>query len=219
MATFTSESKIIGQGITFDDVLLVPNYSAFSRKDIDLSTKLTKSIDLKVPFVSSPMDTVTESELAIKLAELGGIGIIHRNLTIDDQVKEVKKVLKKGLMVGAAVGANKGFEDRAEALVKAGITVLVIDSAHGHALPVITALKSIRKKFTKVQIIAGNISTAAGAEALIKAGADALRVGMGPGAICTTRIISGMGVPQITALFATAKVASRYKVPVIADGG
>ncbi len=218
MKTFTSE-KIVGQGITFDDVLLVPGYSPFSRSDISLTTKLTRNITLDAPFVSAPMDTVTESTLAIALAELGGIGIIHRNLTIETQVSEVKKVLDKKLKVGAAIGANKGFEERAEALVRSGVTVLLIDSAHGYANSIIDTIAYIKKNFPGIDIIAGNIATYDGAQALIKAGADGLRVGMGPGAICTTRIISGMGVPQITALFETCRAGREYNVPIIADGG
>lgn len=204
-------------GLTFDDVLLLPNYSDFIRQEIDLSTNLTKKIKLSIPFVSAPMDTVTEAKLAIALARTGGIGIIHRNLSIEDQVREVGKVKKEKFPVGAAVGASS-FEKRVEALIKAGADVIVVDSAHGFSKGVIEATKYIKKNF-KVEVISGNIATADGAEALIKAGADALRVGMGPGAICTTRIISGMGVPQITALFEIAVLAKKAGVPIIADGG
>lgn len=205
-------------GLTFDDVLLLPGYSDFSRQDINLSTNLTRHIKLSIPFVSAPMDTVTESKLAIALAKLGGIGIIHRNLTIENQAKEVKKVKAQKLIVGAAVGAS-GFEKRAEILVKAGADVIVVDSAHGFSKGVIDATKYIKKHFPKVEVISGNIATEDGAKALIKAGADGLRVGMGPGAICTTRIISGMGVPQITAISETSKIAKKANVPIIADGG
>ena len=206
-------------GITFDDVLLIPGYADFSRSDIDLSTQLTKKIKLAAPFVSSPMDTVTGSKLAIALAEMGGIGILHRNLTIDEQAKEVQAVAKRNLLVGAAIGANVGFEERAEALIKAGASVILIDSAHGNAKTVIDAIKYIKKTFSKMEVIAGNVATKEGAENLIKAGADTLRVGMGPGAICTTRIISGMGVPQLTAIMETVAVGKKHGVPVIADGG
>jgi len=206
-------------GLTFDDVLLLPSYSDFSRKDIDFSTQLTKNIKLKTPFVSAPMDTVTESKLAIALAKLGGIGIIHRNLSVIDQADHVDKVKKQNLLVGAAIGSSKGLEERAEALVKASVDVIVIDSAHGFAKPIIDAVKFIKKTYPGVEVIAGNIATYDGAKALIEAGADGLRVGMGPGAICTTRIISGMGVPQITAIFETVKAAKNTQVPIIADGG
>lgn len=219
MKTFTSEDKIVRSGITFDDVLLIPGYSDFSRSEIDLSTKLTRSITIKTPLVSAPMDTVTESKLAIALAQIGGIGIIHRNLTVSDQADEVKKVKDVGLLVGAAIGASQGYEERIEALVKAGVDVVVIDSAHGYDKKIIDTLKQIKNTYTDLQVIAGNIATYEGAKALIEAGADGLRVGMGPGAICTTRIISGMGVPQITAIIETARAGHEHGVPVIADGG
>jgi IMP dehydrogenase len=204
--------------LTFDDVLLKPGYAGFSRSSINLSTRLTKNIELTAPLVSAPMDTVTESELAIALGKFGGIGIIHRNLTVEDQVAEVKKVRKAGQLVGAAVGSSPGFETRVDALVKAGVDVIVVDSAHGYSKFVIEAVEIIKKRH-KIDVIAGNIATKEGAEALIKAGADGLRVGMGPGAICTTRIVSGMGVPQLTAIMEAAAVAHKHGVPVIADGG
>ena len=204
--------------LTFDDVLLKPGYAGFSRSGINLGTRLTRNIKLSTPLVSAPMDTVTESKLAIALGKFGGIGIIHRNLTIKDQVAEVKKVKKAGYLVGAAVGSSPGYEARVEALVAAGVDVVVVDSAHGFSKFVIEAVEFI-KKHHAVDVIAGNIATSEGAEALIKAGADGLRVGMGPGAICTTRIVSGMGVPQLTAIIESAKVAHQHGVPVIADGG
>lgn len=204
--------------LTFDDVLLKPGYAGFSRSKIDLSTKLTRNIKLKAPLVSAPMDTVTESKLAIALGKFGGIGIIHRNLTIKDQAAEVAKVKQAGLAVGAAVGSSPGYDKRVKALVAAGVDVIVVDSAHGFSKFVIEATEFIKKHY-KVDVIAGNVATTEGAKALIKAGADGLRVGMGPGAICTTRIVSGMGVPQLTAILESAKVANKTGIPVIADGG
>jgi IMP dehydrogenase len=204
--------------LTFDDVLLKPGYAGFSRADIDLSTQLTRNIKLQAPLVSAPMDTVTESRLAIALSKAGGIGIIHRNLTIEAQAKEVAKVKEAGCLVGAAVGSSPGYAERVDALVEAGVDVVVVDSAHGYSKYVIEATEHIKKNH-KVDVIAGNIATTEGAEALIKAGADGLRVGMGPGAICTTRIVSGMGVPQLTAIIEAAKAANKAGVPVIADGG
>jgi IMP dehydrogenase len=204
--------------LTFDDVLLKPGYAGFSRSDIKLISPLTRNISLKIPLVSAPMDTVTESRLAIALGKAGGIGIIHRNLTIKDQAAEVAKVKKAGQLVGAAVGSSPGYEERVKALVAAGVDVIIVDSAHGFSKFVIEAVKFIKKNH-KVDVIAGNIATAEGAEALIEAGADGLRVGMGPGAICTTRIVSGMGVPQLTAIIESAEVAKQHGVPVIADGG
>ncbi len=211
--------KSLLQGLTFDDVLLLPGFSDFSRSEIELDTQLTKGLTLKAPFVSSPMDTVTESALAVALAKCGGIGIIHRNLPITTQATEVAKVKSKGYVVGAAVGASTGVKDRVDALVKAKVDVIVVDSAHGYSTGVIETIKWIKQKYSATQVIGGSLATFAGAKALIEAGADGLRVGMGPGAICTTRIISGMGVPQITALQETVRAASPYGVPVIADGG
>ncbi len=164
------------------------------------------------------MDTVTESGLAIALARLGGFGFIHRNMRIDEQAKEVELVKNEGLLVGAAVGSSPGFEQRVEALVAAGADVILVDSAHGYSRQVILATTYIKSRYD-VDVVAGSVATAEGAKALIDAGADGLRVGMGPGAICSTRIISGMGVPQITAIQDTVKIASRHDVPVIADGG
>lgn len=209
--------------LTFDDILLLPGYSDFQRSDINLVSKLTKKIKLKTPFVSAPMDTVTESRLAITLAKLGGIGIIHRNLSISDQASKVLKVKKAGLassplLVGAAIGVSDGYKKRLDALVKAKVDVIVLDSAHGWTNKFIDALKFIKKNY-KVEVIVGNIATYKAANDLCKAGADALRVGMGPGAICTTRVVSGMGVPQVTAILETVRAAKKYDIPVIADGG
>jgi len=204
--------------LTFDDVLLKPRYAGFSRSEIRLVTRLTKQIELQAPLISAPMDTVTESGLAIALAQAGGIGVIHRNLSIDDQAAEVKKVKARKLLVGAAVGSSSGFEERVARLADAGVDTIVVDSAHGYAKQVIIAVSHIKRHFN-IDVIAGNVATSEGAKSLIDAGADALRVGMGPGAICTTRIVSGMGVPQLTAIIETSKVAQRHNVPIIADGG
>jgi IMP dehydrogenase len=204
--------------LTFDDVLLRPRYAGFLRSEVDVSCQLTPHIRLRVPLISAPMDTVTERSMAVALGKAGGLGIIHRNLTIDAQVAEIAAVKKAGHQVGAAVGSSPGFEERVKRLVTAGVDVLVVDSAHGHALKVITAISHIKSHYD-VDVIGGNVATPEGAKALITAGADALRVGMGPGAICTTRIVSGMGVPQLTAIMDTARVAQRHNIPVIADGG
>lgn len=213
-----SKLSNIPEYLTYDDVLILPSYSDFSRSDIDITTKLSKTISLKSPFVSAPMDTVTESSLAIALARLGGIGIIHRNLSVADEAAEVRKVKDQNLLVGAAIGSST-VEERTEALIAAGVDLICVDSAHGFAKPIIDTVKYIKDHFPKVQVMAGNVATYDGAQALIEAGADSLRVGMGPGAICTTRIVSGMGVPQLTALAETAKAAQPAGVPVVADGG
>ncbi|MDD4195216.1 MAG: IMP dehydrogenase [Syntrophorhabdaceae bacterium] len=332
------------EGLTFDDVLLEPALSVIMPSDVDVSTHLTPSIKLNIPILSAAMDTVTESKTAICLAQEGGIGIIHRNMTVAEQAHEVEKVKKsesgmivdpitispenkigdaldlmsryhisgipvtkgtrlvgiitnrdlrfetnldrkvqnvmtkenlvtvkegisleeskkilhkhkiekllvvdknfdlKGLItikdiekmrkfpysckdqlgrlrVGAAVGVGPDRDERVEALLKAGCDVIVIDTAHGHSRNVIESIKAIRKNFPDVQLVAGNIGTAEGCEALVKAGCNAVKVGVGPGSICTTRIVAGIGVPQITAIMDAASVARRYQVPVIADGG
>lgn len=335
----------IPEGLTFDDVLLVPAHSQVLPRDVNLSTRLTRNITLNIPLVSAAMDTVTEARTAITMAREGGIGIIHKNLTIFEQALEVDKVKKsesgmivdpitmrpnqkirealaimekyrisgvpitkpdgklvgiltnrdlrfennldlpisarmtkknlvtvavgttleqakehlkhtrvekllvvdkdKNLMglitikdiekvkkypnackdslgrlrVGAAVGPTQDMIPRAEALVKAGVDVIVIDTAHGHAQGVIDAVRHFKTTFPQVELIAGNIATAAAAEALIAAGVDAIKVGIGPGSICTTRVVAGIGVPQITAINDCYKVASKSGIPLIADGG
>ncbi len=333
------------EGLTFDDVLLVPAHSLILPRDVTLTTRLSRNIPLNIPLVSAAMDTVTESRTAITMAREGGIGIIHKNLSIADQAHEVDKVKKsesgmivdpitmspnqkisealelmsryrisgvpivkpngklvgiltnrdlrfetdydlpvsarmtkrnlvtvpvgttldqakehlkhtrvekllvvdedrnlKGLItikdiekvkkypnackdslgrlrVGAAVGPTADMEQRMEALVKAGVDVVVIDTAHGHSQGVIDGVKRAKELYPHVDIIAGNIATAAAAEALIQAGADGIKVGIGPGSICTTRVVAGVGVPQITAIMDCAKVAHAHGIPVIADGG
>jgi len=203
---------------SFDDVLLLPAYADFKRQDIDLTTQLTKKITLSTPLVSAPMDTVTESKLAIALAQKGGIGILHRNLTVLDQANEVRNVRKKKMLVGAAVGASQGFEERVKTLIKADVSVIVVDSAHGFVQSIIETIRYIKKMYPKIEVIGGNVATKDGAQAMIDAGADGIRAGMGGGAICTTRIISGMGVPQLTAILEVVKAAKKHNIPVIADG-
>jgi guanosine monophosphate reductase len=207
-------------GLTFDDVLLVPRLTMVeSRSDVNLTTKLTKKIKLKIPLISANMDTVTESKMAIAVASEGGIGIIHRFLTIDDEVEEVKKVKKEKLPVGAAIGIRSDYLERTKALIKAGADVIVIDVAHGHSSFFLKVLRQLTKKFPKTEFIAGNVATAEATEAMIKNGAAAVKVGIGPGALCTTRIVTGAGVPQLTAIADCVETAKKYRVPVIADGG
>jgi IMP dehydrogenase len=336
------EKICIYQGLTFDDVLLEPRYSDVVPAEVDVSSRLTKRIRLNIPILSSPMDTVTESEMAIALAQEGGVGIIHKNMTLERQIEEVEKVkrsangiirnpatlpptasvgrareimaqynvsglpitLEGGKLVGILtrrdlrflegvelpisevmtqenivtatgtvtleeaekilmakkveklllvdenfrltglitikdidmmrrfpqackdeqgrlrVGAAVGHHDfeRVEALIRKGVDVLVVDSAHGHSSNIIETVREIKKRWD-IDVIAGNVATAEGCEDLIKAGADAVKVGIGPGSICTTRVISGVGVPQITAIWHAAQIAQKYQVPVIADGG
>ncbi len=214
----SSSSKIAIDGLTFDDVLLLPGHTTFRRSDVDLSMKLGK-LTLTLPILSSPMDTVTEEAMAIAVAKAGGIGIIHRNLSIADQTAKVKKVKAEGCIVGAAVGAGADLEERIEALLKAGVDAIVVDSGHGHSQFILDAIKLCKKKSKTVTVIGGNVATAEGAKAVIAAGADAVRVGVGPGSICTTRIVTGVGVPQLTAIMEAVKGAKGKKVAIIADGG
>jgi len=190
--------KINKLGFTFDDVLLVPKKTSLSsRSRVDLSTQLTAKIKLKIPLVSANMDTVTESRMAIALARLGGIGIIHRFLSIDHQVEKVKKVKRKGLLVGAAIGIKDGALTRAEALIKAKVDVIVLDIAHGHSAYLLRFLKRLVKKFKKAEFIAGNVATAEATRELINAGAAAIKVGIGPGALCSTRVVAGAGASSV----------------------
>lgn len=337
-------AKIIKQGLTFDDVLLIPAESSVLPHEVDTKTKFTRNIQLNIPIVSAGMDTVTEYRMAIAIAREGGIGVIHKNMSIEAQAAEVDRVKRsehgiiidpvflspedtiadaevlmnryrisgvpitvegklvgiltnrdlrfendpsrpikevmtstnlvtapegtsiddarnilkqhrieklpivdenymlKGLVtikdiqkmvkypnsckdangrlrVAAAIGVGAGTFERAQALIDAGVDALVIDTAHGHSLGVIRQVSKIREAFPNVDIVAGNIATGAAAEALIKVGVDAVKVGIGPGSICTTRVVAGIGVPQITAIMDAAEVAAKYDVPIIGDGG
>ena len=209
--------KVAILGLTYDDVLLLPDASEVIPSEVDTTTWLTRKIKLQIPLVSSAMDTVTESEMAIAMAKAGGIGILHRNLSIEDQVTHLKKVKAVGL-AGAAVGVGDDGYKRAQALIESGIDVVVVDTAHGHHRGVLEAIEKI-KKISDIQVIGGNIATRAGAQALINAGADAVKVGVGPGSICTTRVVAGVGVPQITAIMEAYKACSKAGIPLIADGG
>ena len=210
--------KVAMLGLTYDDVLLLPDASDVVPSEVDTSTRLTRNITLAVPLVSSAMDTVTESAMAIAMAKAGGIGIIHRNLPIDEQVTHVKLVKGVGL-AGAAVGVGDDGFARAQALIEAGVDVVVVDTAHGHHRAVLDAITRIKNFASTIEIIGGNVATRAGAQALINAGADAVKVGVGPGSICTTRVVAGVGVPQVTAIIEAAKACNKAGIPLIADGG
>ena len=191
---------IIKEALTFDDVLLLPKYSSILPSETDISLKLTDKIILKAPFLSSAMDTVTESKMAIAIASEGGLGIIHRNLDIKKQSKEIIKVKKKNLIVGAAVGTNKDDLERSRSLINNGCDLIVIDTAHGHSKKVLSTLSKLKKIAKKIPICVGNIATADAAKGLYNSGADIIKVGIGPGSICTTRMVAGIGVPQISAI-------------------
>jgi len=206
------------EGLTFDDVLLIPARSDILPTQVSTRSRLTVEIGLEIPIVSAAMDTVTGSRMAIAMARAGGLGVIHRNLSIADQVAEVEAVKRDGLLVGAAVGTGADADERAAALVAAGVDVIVVDIAHGHSASVIRMVEKVKARH-RVQVIAGNVVTAEGTEELIAAGADCVKVGVGPGAICTTRVVAGAGMPQITAIVDCAEAAAKHGIPVCADGG
>ncbi len=227
--------KKIKESYSFDDVLIEPSYSNIIPKEADITTRLTKKITLKIPLISAAMDTVTEHKMAIEMALFGGIGAIHKNLSIDLQCKEVSKVKKhkvdvlkdqkacvddnNSLRVVAAVGTGEDAIKRVEALMKVNVDAIAIDTSHGHSQNVIDTIKEIKKLYPQAEIIAGNIATKDGALALLYAGADTLKVGIGPGSICTTRIVSGIGVPQLSAILEVAQICKTKDSFLIADGG
>lgn len=228
------ETKFAKKGLTFDDVLLIPAESHVLPNEVDLSVKLADNIKLNLPFISAGMDTVTESSMSIAMALQGGMGVIHKNMSIVAQAGEVatvKGVMLSGnftraavdeenkLLVAAAVGVTSDTFQRAQALLEAGANAIVIDTAHGHSAGVLRKIKEIREHFPKATLIAGNVATAEGTKALFDSGVDIVKVGIGPGSICTTRIIAGVGVPQITAIYDAASVAREYGKTIIADGG
>ena len=221
MSESDHNSKVAMLGLTYDDVLLLPDASDVVPSEVNTSTRLTRGINLRIPVVSSAMDTVTESAMAIAMAHAGGIGIIHRNLPVEDQVKHVLAVKKASAeyLVGAAVGVGDDGYHRALELIKVGVDVVVVDTAHGHHRAVLEAIERIKAAHSEIQIIGGNVATRAGAQALINAGADAVKVGVGPGSICTTRVVAGVGVPQVTAIMEAHKACVKAEVPLIADGG
>lgn len=211
-------ARIIGQGYSFDDVLVVPKYNRVnSRKDVSFQTKVTRNHYLDIPFLVANMDTVCESQMAITIGRLGGLGVLHRFMTASDQAREVIKVKKENLLAAAAVGV-KDFEERVKILDEAGVDILVLDVAHGHSKRVGKTLDYIKENYPKIDVIVGNIATKDAAEYFINKGADALKVGIGPGSMCTTRIMAGAGVPQVTAVMDVYE-AAQGRIPVCADGG
>jgi IMP dehydrogenase len=257
------EDKVGPDALTFDDVLLVPAHSAVHPRDVDVGSRFSRRIALNLPIVSSAMDTVTESELAIALARVGGLGVIHKNLAIAEQCAQVDRVKRSQsgtiadpvtlppsaspgkaraipqehlietrtrhplacrdalgrLRVAAAVGAGGDALERAAELVRAGVDALVVDSAHAHSSGVMKVAGAVRERFPDVDLVVGNVGTFEGARAVADLGADAVKVGMGPGAICTTRVVSGAGMAQITAVLEAARALEGRDVPIIADGG
>ena len=210
----------IKEALTFDDVTLAPKYSEILPSEVNTEITLTKSLKLKIPLLSSAMDTVTESKMAIAIAKAGGIGVIHRNLDIKKQIIEIKKVKKQRLLVGAAVGAGPNEFVRAKEILKEGVDLIVVDTAHGHTKKVGEIIKVIKKlKNSKIALCAGNIATPEAAKFLIKLGVDIIKVGIGPGSICTTRLVAGIGVPQLSAILSVRNGFENKNVKIISDGG
>ena len=210
----------IKEALTFDDVTLAPNYSEILPSEADTTVSLTNNLKLKIPLLSSAMDTVTESKMAIAIAKAGGMGVIHRNLDIKTQVSEIRKVKKYSLKVGAAVGASEKEFIRAKEIINEGVDLIVVDTAHGHTKKVGEIIKYIKKsKNNKIALCAGNIATPEAAKFLIKLGVDIIKVGIGPGSICTTRLVAGIGVPQLSAILAVRNGIKNKKVKIISDGG
>lgn len=212
------------RGLTFDDVLLMPRHSEMnSRRAPNLESKVTKNFTLKTPIIAANMDTVTEYQMAIKMAELGGLGILHRFMSPEEQVRQIKLMREAihplGLPVAASIGVKEEGMKRADLLADAGVDILTIDIAHGDSVMMFETLEYVKKKYPKIDVIAGNTAMPEGVRGLIEHGADAVKVGIGPGSMCTTRIITGCGVPQLSAVAMCVLEARKYNVPVIADGG
>ena len=227
-------TKFVKEGLTFDDVLLIPAESHVLPNEVDLHTQLAPNLKLNIPIISAGMDTVTEGAMAIAIALQGGLGVIHKNMSITAQAGEVANVKNvvvpsnitkaavddhNHLLVAAAIGITSDTFERAEALIEKGADAIVIDTAHGHSAGVLRKIKEIRAHFPDITLIAGNIATGDAARALFDAGVDIVKVGIGPGSICTTRVVAGVGVPQITAIYDAATAAREYHKPIIADGG
>ena len=227
-------TKFVKEGLTFDDVLLIPAESHVLPNEVDLHTQLAPNLKLNIPIISAGMDTVTEGAMAIAIALQGGLGVIHKNMSITAQAGEVANVKNvvvpsnitkaavddnNHLLVAAAIGVTSDTFERAESLIEKGADAIVIDTAHGHSAGVLRKVKEIREHFPHVTLIAGNIATGDAARALFDSGVDIVKVGIGPGSICTTRVIAGVGVPQITAIYDAATAAREYHKPIIADGG
>src|SRR2546421_139542 len=250
----TDDAKFAPQALTFDDVLLLPAHSAMLPAEADTTARLSRRIRLGVPLVSSAMDTVTEARMAVAMARQGGVRVLHRNLSVEEQAQQllrrhkVEKLPLVGgqgrlrglitvkdcsksekfpnaskdaegrLLVGAAVGVGEDGKRRAQALADTGADFLVVDTAHGHADAVLAMVAQLKAN-TRLDVIGGNVATRSGAQAMIDAGADGVKVGVGPGSICTTRVVAGVGVPQVTAIYEAAQAARPAGVPVIGDGG
>jgi IMP dehydrogenase len=210
----------IRTGLSYGDVLLVPQRSPVdSRSNVSLTTNLTPNLELDAPILSAPMDTVTETDAAIVLAEMGGLGTIHRFMGIEEQAEQVRSVKATGGQVGAAVGINEEFIDRTEATLDSGADCIMVDVAHGHMERCLDAVSEIKSEFPDAELVAGNVVTSEAVLDLYSAGADGVKVGVGPGSHCTTRKVAGAGVPQLTAVDDCSERAEELGIPIVADGG
>ena len=209
----------IKDSFTFDDVSLVPQHSSVLPSETNTFIKLCDNLNLQIPLMSSAMDTITESKMAIAISKSGGIGVVHRNLSIEKQVMEIKKVKKNNYLVGAAIGVSPKDLERAEELSKVKTDLIVIDTAHGHSQKVLNMIRKIKKKLKNCTLCVGNIATGKAAKFLADSGVDIVKVGIGPGSICTTRLVAGIGVPQLSAVIQVKKALKNYKTKIISDGG
>ncbi len=214
------------QGLTFDDVLLIPSHSEISsRRDPNTKARITKNFELDIPIVTANMDTVTESQMACTMARMGGLGILHRFMSVKDQIKEIQIVKKFQeyneikLPISASIGVKEDGKNRADILADIGIDILTIDIAHGDSIMMLKTLEYVKKRYPNIDVIAGNIAYPSGVRRLIDAGADSIKIGIGPGSMCTTRVMTGCGVPQLTAVAMCAEEALKDDIPIIADGG
>lgn len=214
------------EALAYDDLLLTPSKSLQSRKTADITSRVTKKVSLKVPILTANMDTVTESKMMSLMADIGGLGVLHRNNTIQKELLELDNHKRHLTLTGnlnypiaASVGVTSGHRERADELIKNGATIIVIDIAHGYSDSVADMLKYIKDRYSDIEVIAGNVATGEAAEFLCEAGADAIKVGIGAGSVCSTRLATGCGVPMITSLQLCSEVCDSYDVPMIADGG
>ena len=211
-------ARIIGKGYSYNDVLIVPKYNKIrSRTEVNFKTKITRNYEVDIPIIAANMDTICASKMAIAMGKIGGLGVIHQFMTGEEEAEEVRKVKKEGLIAAAAIGI-KDVENRARALVEAGVNILLIDLAHGHSKYAGKTLDYLKQNYPQVDVIAGNIATKDAAEYFLSKGADGIKVGIGPGSMCTTRIMTGAGVPQLTAIMDVCE-AVKGEIPICADGG
>jgi IMP dehydrogenase len=213
------------KGLTFNDVLLVPKHSTITSRSVpDLSCFITKKRKLKIPIIAANMDTVSEVEMCLSMGSLGGMAILHRFMPLENQVEQVKIMIRKkteipDLIIAASVGVKEEGMNRADHLINAGCEVITVDIAHGDSVLMYETLDYIKKKYPHVEVIAGNTATFEGVKGMIDHGADSIKIGIGPGSMCTTRLITGCGIPQLTAIALAYECASKYNIPIIADGG